>query len=260
MLMVIDAGNTNIVLALYDGDTLRARWRIRTVAGRTADEYQSFCLPLLHQTGLSWADVTGIVLSSVIPAENFNLMRFCENHVGRAAISVKDPRLDLGLSINLENPAQVGADRLMNAIAAKALYPMSCVVVDFGTGTTFDVMDDAGAYCGGIIASGVHLSLEALHRVSAKLPNIDIVRPAKVCGTDTISAMQSGIYHGYLAMVDGLVGKLSAERGGFKTVVATGGLASLFAAESTTITDVNGDLTLTGLRLVAERNKDIVYG
>lgn len=255
MLLVIDAGNTNVVFALFDKDTLVARWRIKTLAGRTADEYQSFLLPLLAAENIKWADVSAVLLSSVVPAENFNLMRFCERHVGKIPVSVNDKRLDLGVAIDLPHPETLGADRLANAIAAKALYKSPCVVIDFGTGTTFDVLDEKGTYVGGIIASGVHLSLEALHRVSAKLPNIDIKRPEKVCANDTVSAMQSGIFYGYLSMIDGLVQRLAAERGDFAAVVATGGLAPLFAKDSATITDVNGDLTLTGLRLAYERNK-----
>ena len=255
MLLAIDAGNTNVVFALFDGETVKAKWRIRTLAGRTADEYQSFCVPLLQDAGLKWADVRAVILSSVVPAENFNLMKFCELHVKKTAISIKDKKLDLGLEIKLPSPETLGADRIANAIAAKFLYKTPCAVVDFGTGTTFDVLDGQGAYIGGAIASGVQLSLEALHRVSAKLPNIDIARPDKVCANDTVSAMQSGIFYGYLSMIDGMISRMEKEQGKFSDVVATGGLAGLFAADSDTITATNSDLTLTGLRLVYERNK-----
>lgn len=255
MLLTIDAGNTNIVFALFDGAALKAKWRIRTQGGRTADEYQSFLLPLMNAANVSWRDVSAVLLSSVIPAENFNINQFCEKHVGRIAVSIKDKKLDTGLTVKLPHPETLGADRVANAVAAKAKYKTPCVVVDFGTGTTFDVLDAEGAYCGGIIASGPNLSLEALHRVSAKLPNIDIAKPEFVCATDTVSAMQSGIYHGYLAMVDGLVRKLEAEKGAFAHVIATGGLAALFAQDSETITAVDADLTLDGLRILFEKNK-----
>lgn len=257
MLLAIDAGNTNIVFALFDGAALKARWRLRTVQGRTADEYQSFCLPLLQSAGLSWKDVTAVILSSVVPAENFNIHRFCEHHIGKRAISIKDKRLDLGLEVKLPVPESLGADRVANAVAAKDTYKTPCLVIDLGTGTTFEVLDESGAYVGGAIASGVHLSLEALHRVSAKLPNVEVARPDKVCATDTVSAMQSGIYYGYLSMIDGMVKRMGGESGPFKHVVATGGLAVLFAQDSETITDVDGDLTLTGLRLIYERNKPV---
>lgn len=255
MLLTIDAGNTNIVFALFDGASIRGKWRIRTQAGRTADEYQSFLQPLITNAQITWGEVDAVLLSSVIPAENFNINQFCMRHVGREAISIKDQKLDTGLVVKLPYPETLGADRVANAVAAKAKYDTPCVVVDFGTGTTFDVLDETGAYCGGIIASGPNLSLEALHRVSAKLPNIDIAKPPFVCATDTVTAMQSGIYHGYLAMVDGLVRKLEAEKGVFRHVIATGGLAALFAQDSETITAVDSDLTLDGLRILYERNK-----
>lgn len=255
MLLTIDAGNTNVVFAIWDGDKMKVKWRIRTLHGRTADEYQSFLLPLLKDAGLAWKDVSAVLLSSVVPAENFNLSQFCERHVGRKAMAIGDLKLDI--QVKLPHPEQLGADRLANAVAAKAKYKCPCVVIDFGTGTTFDVLDASGAYCGGIIASGVHLSLEALHKVSAKLPNIDIRKPPKVCATDTVTAMQSGIYHGYLAMIDGLTQKLEKEQGPFKHVIATGGLAPLFAEDSAVITDVDVELTLAGLRLAYEANKSV---
>lgn len=255
MLLTIDAGNTNVVFAVWQGDAVKAKWRIKTLQGRTSDEYQSFCLPLLKEARIAWRDVSAVLLSSVVPAENFNLHQFCQNHVGRKAVMIGDLKLDL--QVKLPHPETLGADRLANAVAAKAKYQCPCLVIDFGTGTTFDVLDENGAYCGGIIASGVHLSLEALHRVSAKLPNIDIKKPPKVCATDTVTAMQSGIYHGYLAMIDGLTKKLEEERGPFKHVVATGGLAPLFAQDSQTITEVDADLTLLGLRLAYEGNKPL---
>ena len=257
MLLTIDAGNTNVVFAVWQNDTLKAKWRIRTLHGRTADEYQSFLLPLMKEAGVSGKDISAVLLSSVVPAENFNLNQFCERHVGRKAVMLGDAALKLDLQVKLPRPETLGADRLANAVAAKANYKCPCVVIDFGTGTTFDVLDASGAYCGGIIASGVQLSLDALHRVSAKLPNIDIQKPPKVCATDTVTAMQSGIYHGYLAMIDGLVKKLEAEQGPFKHVIATGGLAPLFAQDSETITEVDTDLTLLGLRLAYEANKPL---
>ncbi len=259
MLLAIDAGNTNIVFALFDGETLKARWRIKTLAGRTADEYQSFCLPLLKEANLSWKDVDAIILSSVVPAENFNLNRFCENNIGKKAVSIKDKRLDLGLEIKLPSPETLGADRIANAVAAKAKYKTPCIIIDLGTGTTFDVLDKNGVYIGGAIAPGVHLSLEALHRVSAKLPNIDIVKPPRALANDTVTAMQSGIYYGYLSMIDGMTEWLMTDLDNehIPHVIATGGLAGLFEQDSNVITDVDGELTLTGLRLIYERNKPV---
>lgn len=256
MLCVIDAGNTNIVIALFQDGAMIAKWRLKTLAGRCADEYQSFCLPLLQEIGLSWQAIDAVLISSVVPAENFNLKQFVERFIGRGAIFLRNTEIEHGLDILLPRPEQLGADRIANAVAAKHKYKTPCVVIDFGTGTTFEVLDKNGAYQGGIIAPGANLSLEALHRVSAKLPNIDIKKPDQVLGYDTITAMQSGIYYGYLSMIDGFVGQLENELGySFTHVVATGGLASLFKQESKTITDLDSDLTLEGLYLIYDKNR-----
>ncbi len=258
MFCAIDAGNTNIVFALFEGKNMLAKWRIKTTKGRTADEYQSFCLPLLQEIGLTWGAVEGVLISSVIPAENFNLEQFTTRFIGKEPIFLKDHRLDTGLDILLPHPEQLGGDRVANAVGAKATYKTPCLIIDFGTGTTFEVLNKDGAYMGGLIAPGVHLSLEALHRVSAKLPNIDVKKPKSVMGTDTVGAMQSGIYYGYLSMIDGMVKRIEDEQKiNFKHVIATGGLAPLFQQESKVITDLDHDLTLRGLYLIYDRNRKL---
>lgn len=258
MLCAIDAGNTNIVFALFEGETILAKWRIKTSMGRTADEYQSFCLPLLQEIGLSWSAVEAVLISSVVPAENFNIEQFATRFIGKEPVFINDHRLDTGLKILLPRPEQLGGDRLANAVGAKAKYKTPCLIIDFGTGTTFEVLDKNGAYVGGIIAPGVHLSLEALHRVSAKLPNIDVKKPKSVMGNDTIGAMQSGIYYGYLSMIDGLVKRIENEQKlTFKHVIATGGLAPLFKKESEVMTDLDSDLTLRGLYLIYDSNRKL---
>lgn len=254
MLMAIDAGNTNVVFALYDGKNVLQSWRCKTDAGRTADEYASWLHPLFDGAGLSFADVTSAIISSVVPDANFNLMRLCERNFACPAKLVRQGMEGMDLVIKLNKPEEVGADRLVNAVAVKQHYRYPAVVVDFGTATTFDVVDSEGAYCGGVIAPGVNLSMSALHQAAAKLPRVGIAKPGNVIGRDTVGAMQSGIYWGYVSMVEGMIERISSEMGVKPFVIATGGLAVLFAEGTDIIETIDEELTLKGLIRLYERS------
>jgi type III pantothenate kinase len=253
MLLAIDAGNTNVVFAVHDGREWRGRWRIATRPDRTSDEYAVWLLALLQYSGLKPGDVHRCVIGTVVPAALYNLRRLCrewflaEPLVARAV-------LDWGFEIRVDRPGEVGADRLLNSLAAHRHYGGPLVVVDFGTATTFDVVDADGAYLGGVIAPGINLSLEALHGAAARLPRIGIGRPQAVIGRDTVAAMQSGIYWGYVGLIEGIIGRIRAEQDGTMKVVATGGLAPLLAEGTAVIERIDPDLTLEGLRLLADRN------
>jgi len=253
MLLVIDAGNTNIVFAVHDGKDWRGMWRTRTAADRTADEYAVWLLGLLSYTNLKQADISAAVLGTVVPAALYHLRRLCRDWFHIEPL-VARASLDWGFDIRIGNPNEVGADRLLNALASHRRFGGPLIVVDFGTATTFDVVDQDGAYLGGIICPGVNLSIEALHRAAAQLPRIGIARPQAVIGRSTVPAMQSGVYWGYVALIEGLVARIKAEFGGPMKVIATGGLASLFTEGTLVIDRVEPDLTLEGLRLLAERN------
>jgi type III pantothenate kinase len=253
MLLVIDAGNTNIVFAVRDESTWRGVWRIRTDAQRTSDEYAVWLNSLLILSGLKREEIGAAVIGTVVPAALYHLRRLCrdwfsvEPLIARAA-------LDWGFEIKVDQPNEVGADRLLNAMAAHKHFGGPLIVVDFGTATTFDVVDSTGAYIGGVICPGINLSIEALHQAAARLPRIGIGRPQSVIGRSTVPAMQSGIYWGYVGMVEGLLTRIMAEYGGTMKVVATGGLSSLFAEGTMMIQHIEPDLTLDGLRMLAERN------
>lgn len=258
MLLAIDAGNTNVVFAVFEGTAIRGHWRISTNSQRTADEYAVWLISLMAMKGLMPADITDAILSSVVPAQTYALTKLCEEHFGCEPKRVGDPRVDLGIEIKLDNPREAGADRLVNAISARASYPVPLVVIDIGTGTTFDVVDETGAFLGGVIAPGPALSLDALHKVAAQLPKVDILRPASAIGRGTVGAMQSGMFWGYTGLIEGILKRIIAELspdGSRKvTVIGTGGLVRLFAEESDLIHHIDGDLTLRGLRLIHERN------
>ncbi|WP_135466461.1 type III pantothenate kinase [Crenalkalicoccus roseus] len=253
MLLAVDAGNTNVVFAVHDGVEWRGRWRIATRADRTSDEYAVWLLALFQFSGLKPTDIDRCVIGTVVPAALYNLRRLarewfsCEPLVARSTI-------DWGFEIRVDRPAEVGADRLLNALAAHHHYRGPLVVIDFGTATTFDVVDEDGAYLGGVIAPGINLSLEALHKAAARLPRIGIGRPQAVIGRDTIAAMQSGIFWGYVGMIEGIVARIRSEHEAPLKVIATGGLAPLFAEGTTIIERIDPDITLEGLRLIAARN------
>ncbi len=260
MLLAIDCGNTNIVFAVYEGETLRGQWRAATKTERTSDEFGVWLSELLEREGLKAARITAAIVASVVPGRNFDLARMCERYFGCKARFVGDKDLDLGASIRLDNPKEAGADRVINAIAAHAAYGGPLIIIDFGTATTFDVVDSAGAYCGGCIAPGINLSMEALHMATAQLPRLPVVNPgqAPVVGTNTVAAMTSGVFWGYIGLIEGLVARIRAEREALEkkklTVVGTGGLAPLFAEATSVIEHIDHDLTLRGLLQVHQRN------
>jgi type III pantothenate kinase len=251
--MVVDAGNTNVVVAIHNGKSWVGIWRIATDPQRTSDEYAVWLLTLFNLAGVQREDVTAAVIGTVVPAALYHLRRLCRDWFAVEPLIAR-ARLDWGFDIRVDNPEEVGADRLLNALAAHRAYHGPLVVIDFGTATTFDVVDQDGAYLGGIIAPGINLSIEALHQAAARLPRIGIGRPQAVIGRGTVAAMQSGVYWGYVAMIEGLVARVAHEYGTKVKVIATGGLAPLLAEGTTVIDHIDPDLTLDGLRLLAERN------
>jgi type III pantothenate kinase len=261
MLLAIDCGNTNVVFAVYDGDALRGQWRAATKTDRTSDEYGIWLLELMERDGLPPARITHAIIASVVPGKNFDLGRLCQKYFNCTPRFIGDAGVDLGTKIKVDNPREVGSDRVINAIAAHAAYGGPLIVIDFGTATTFDVVDSSGAYCGGCIAPGINLSMEALHMATAQLPRLPVVNPgqAPVVGTSTIAAMTSGVFWGYIGLIEGLVSRIKGERepieGKPLTVVGTGGLAPLFAEATPVIQHIDADLTLRGLLLVHQRNK-----
>jgi type III pantothenate kinase len=254
MLLAIDSGNTNTVFALYDGETCRGQWRASGDVKRTADEYAVWLTQLMAIGGMSRDDVTAAIIATVVPGTLINLKLLCRKYFHSEPMVVGDPSVDVGVRILVDEPDEVGADRLVNAASAHARYGGPLIVVDFGTATTFDVVDDEGNYYGGVIAPGINLSLDALHMAAAKLPRVAVQRPETVIGKRTISAMMSGVYWGYLGLIEGLLARIQAEFGSSMTVVATGGLAPLFADATAAIHHLDTDLTLRGLTEIHRRN------
>ncbi len=254
MLLVIDAGNTNVVFAVHDGHGWAGSWRIATEPQRTSDEYAVWLLALLQHRQIAPASIERAVIGTVVPAALYHLRRLCRDWFEVEPLIARST-LDWGFEIRVAQPEEVGADRLLNALAAYRYFRQALIVIDFGTATTFDVVSADGAYLGGVIAPGINLSIEALHQAAARLPRIGIGRPQAVIGTATVPAMQSGIYWGYVGLIEGLVTRIRRELDGtVPKVIATGGLAPLFS-EGTDIFDrIDPDLTLDGLRLLAERN------
>jgi type III pantothenate kinase len=246
LLLAVDVGNTNTVFGLFRERQPLGQWRISTVRERTADEYAAALIQLIMLKGFRHGDVRAAVISSVVPQALPPLKSMCREFFGCEAKVVTED-LAVTVPIAIENPREVGADRLVNAVAAHARYGGPLIVVDFGTATTFDVIDGDGRYCGGVIATGINLSLEALHRAAAKLPRVAVERPPQVIGGSTVTAMQSGVYWGYVSLIEGVVGRIKAEFGQPMRVIATGGLAALFAGATDVIEHVDRDLTMAGL-------------
>lgn len=254
MLLVIDVGNTNVVFAVFDGEKLAGQWRISTDARRTSDEYGVWLTQVLAHSGIKAKEITGAVAASVVPQALFDLRQLAKRYFNTELLIIGDPRIKTGIGVKIDNPREVGADRLVNAFAAWGKYKQALIVVDFGTATTFDVVNSEGNYIGGVIAPGVNLSLDALHKAAAKLPNVAVARPSKVIGTNTIGAMQSGIYYGYVGLIDGIVARIKSEQGQTMKVIATGGLASLYARACPVIESLEPDLTIYGLKELYEMN------
>ena len=257
MLLAIDQGNTNTVFALLDGERIVRKWRISTDDRRTADEYMVWIAALLDVAGLGRGSVDAAILATVVPQGQFNLVLLCRRYFRVEPLIVGEPGVKTGVAVKVRDPAEVGADRLVNAVAAQALYGGPLVIVDFGTATTFDVIDAEGSYLGGVISPGINLSLKALHEAAAKLPRIAVEAPqdGKVLGRSTLEAMQSGVFWGYVGLIDGIVARLRAEIEPAMKVVATGGLAKIFAGHCDVIDHVDFDLTIIGLRLIHEINR-----
>ncbi|MDD5309480.1 MAG: type III pantothenate kinase [Deltaproteobacteria bacterium] len=253
MLFVVDVGNTHTVLGLYEGAELRHHWRLRTDPERTTDEWGLSLHTLFHLVGLDLAVVKAVAVSSVVPPAVHVIRRASQRYFGVEPLVV-GPGVKTGLAIRYDNPREVGADRIVNAVAAYSVVQGPCIVVDFGTATTFDCISGSGEYLGGAIVPGIGIALDALVTRAAKLPRVEIARPRNVIGRNTEESMQSGILFGYVSLVDGLVDRLAAQMGGQARVIATGGLAGAIASESRTIESVSPNLTLDGLRLIHERN------
>jgi len=254
MLLAIDCGNTNTLFAVHDGTEWRAQWRTATHSTRTADEYAVWLQQLLQLQGLGLDYLKGCVISSVVPQSLFNLRNLARRYVGTEPVVVGDASVDLGVGVNLPRPEEAGADRLVNALGGRVKYDGAMIIVDSGTATTFDVVSADGNFEGGVIAPGINLSMQALHQAAARLPRIAIEKPQRVMGKDTVGAMQSGVFWGYIDLIDGLVGRLKAEYGEPMTVIATGGVASLFEGATKTIDHFDPDLTMRGLYEIWRRN------
>jgi len=254
MLLTINANNTNTVFAVWDGDALRGAWRASTDPKRTADEYVVWLDHLLVLDNLSRKQLTGAIIGSVVPEANFNLLTLCRRYCHSEPLMIGEPGVDIGAEALVDRPEEVGADRLVNTVAAHDRYKGPLIVVDFGTATTFDVVDRAGNYCGGAIAPGVNLSLTALHLAAAKLPSVRIRRTEHTIGKNTVDCMQSGIYWGYVGLVEGIVARIRREFGEPMRVIATGGLAPVFDGVTDAIELIDPDLTLWGLRIIYRRN------
>jgi type III pantothenate kinase len=252
MLLAIDAGNTNIVFAVHDGTGFRAEWRAVTKTARTSDEYAVWLSQLLALEGLAFADLTEAIIATVVPAALFDLRALCRTYLKCEPVIVDNTIV--GIGINADRPAAVGVDRLCNAVAAHERYKGAVIVVDFGTTTNFDIVAENGDFDGSVLAPGANLSIEALHQAAAMLPRVAIHRAQKVIGRDTVPAMQSGIYWGYVGLIGGLIDRIKKEYGRPMTVVATGGLANLFLPDIPTIDHVDPDLTIRGLVTIYRRN------
>jgi len=251
-LLVVDVGNPNIVLGVYEGDRLLRSWRLATSRDRTADEYGIVARQLISD--VFSGSLTGAIVASVVPPLNGVIKTMIEEYFAVEPIFV-EPGVKTGLSIHIANPLEVGADRIVNAVAAFDAYGGPTIVVDFGTATTFDLVSAQGEYCGGVIAPGLTISAEALFARAARLPRVDIRRPEQLIGTSTVSSMQSGLYFGYLGLVDGILRRIRDEIPDLRKVVATGGLAPLLAEDSPLIDDVDPELTLKGLKIIFDRNQ-----
>lgn len=254
MLLAVDVGNTNIVYGLFEGERLVHQFRVESARGRTADEYAVQLRSLLDMHGIAPSSVQAAIIACVVPSLTDPMVQLVQRAFGREALVV-GPGIRTGMAILIENPREVGADRIADAVAGYDRAKGGVIVVDFGTSTNFDVVTPKGEYLGGVLAPGLQISADALFARAAKLPRVEITRPPKVVGKNTVHAMQSGIVYGYVGLVDGIVERLLAELGFPCTVVATGGLAPLIAPLSKTIGEVDDHLTLTGLRILHERNR-----
>ncbi|MDF1767272.1 type III pantothenate kinase [Maricaulis sp.] len=254
MLLAIDCGNTNTLFAIHDGTDWVAQWRSGTDSTRTADEHAVWLSQLMALQGRSFDDISACVISTVVPQALFNLRNLSRRYFKAEPVIVGEPGVRMDIEVRLERPQDAGADRLVNALGARAVYDGALIIIDSGTATTFDVIAPDGAFEGGIIAPGINLSMQALHAAAAKLPRVAIAKPQRVMGKDTVSAMQSGVFWGYIDLIDGLVQRLKSEYAQPMTVIATGGVVSLFDGASKAIDHYDADLTIRGLLEVWKLN------
>jgi type III pantothenate kinase len=256
MLLAIEQGNTNTLFAVHDGSDWVAQWRTATQSTRTADEYAAWLFQLLAMTDLKFEMLDACIISSVVPQSVFNLRNLARRYLKVEPLVIGE-NVDLGIPVRLEKPSEAGADRLVNAIGAHAVFPGDLIIIDSGTATTFDIVAADGGFEGGVIAPGINLSMEALHTAAAKLPRVAIRRPVKTIGRDTVGAMQAGVFWGYIALIEGLIARIKAEWGRPMTVVATGGVASLFQGATDAIDHFDSDLTIRGLLEIHRRNSGV---
>jgi type III pantothenate kinase len=256
MLLAINANNTNVKFAVYDGDKPVGDWRIKTEVGRTADQYVVWLNQLMMMSGLELKRINSAIIASVVPHSLFDLTKLCEHHLKTKPLVVGDPAVKLGIQVKMDIPVStVGADRLANAVGGHIAYKKPLIVVDFGTATTFDVADGEGNYIGGAISPGINLSVEILHSATAMLPRIAVERPNRVIGKSTTEAMQSGIYWGYVGLVEGMVARITNEFGSDLAVIATGGLAPLFVGATPILHHLDPEITMRGLVEIYRRNQ-----
>ena len=245
-LLAIDAGNTNIMFALFSNGSPLHRWRVATIHHRTADEYAVILSQLMQNNGIEKRQIRNIIIGSVVPPIMLALGKLCANFFKIKPLIVGD-NIKIPIKVKIDNPKEIGADRVLNAVAAHKLYKKPAIIVDFGTATTFDIVDKHGSYLGGVIAPGINLSLSALQAAASQLPMVWIKKPAKVIGKNTKEAMQSGIYWGYIGLIEGMVARIKTELKEKPIVIATGGLAPMFAENTKVIEKIEPDLTLIGL-------------
>jgi type III pantothenate kinase len=255
MLLVIDAGNTNIVLGFFDGERLVRDWRVSTDKSKTVDEYGILLHDLFRLAGIGFREIDAIIISSVVPTLTGVLEQLARKYIGCEPLVV-GPGIRTGMPILYDNPREVGADRIVNAVAGFEKHKRSLIIVDFGTATTFDYVNRRGEYCGGAIAPGLMISLEALFQKASKLPRVELLKPPTLIAKNTVNSMQAGIYFGYVGLVNEIVSRMKEESRDDPRVIATGGLACLIAPETKTIDEVDELLTLEGLRILYLRNKD----
>ena len=259
MLLTIDVGNTNTVLGVFREETLIANWRLTTARQQTVDEYGVLTRNLFTLGGLDREAITGVIISSVVPPVNWTLAEMSQRYFGKKAIFV-ELGVKTGMAVLVDNPSEVGADRIVNGVAAYQQYGGPCIVVDFGTATTFDAISKKGEYLGGVIAPGLGIAAEALFSRAARLPRVEIKDPGKVIGTNTVTHMQAGLFYGAVDMVDGMIARIKKELDAEAVVVATGGQAPLVASGSKLIQHTDEFLTLKGLRLIWEKNHPVDPG
>lgn len=255
LIFVFDVGNTNIVLGVYDQDVLKHHWRIETNRQKTEDEYGMVVKQFFSSEGLNLTDIKGIIISSVVPPIMYSLEQMCKKYFSINPMVI-GPGIKTGLNIKYDNPKEVGADRIVNAVAAIELYGSPLIIVDFGTATTYCYVNESNQYMGGAIAPGIGISTEALYTRASKLPRIEIAKPKNIIGKNTVNAMQSGILYGYVGQVEGIVARIKSQALVDPKVVATGGLATLIAKESSVIDIVDPFLTLKGLNMIYKKNVD----